>query len=179
MPGTTPLPAAGHHTARLNQTSPYRGTAGSGTAVCLLQGAPETRTGWRKQTGFLAGPFTVVAPDADDRTQGAVDQPRTVSASFSGPSRRPARPDPDRKLADRPGNSGIPVPRAPGWPVRALASPSEAARDIDQKSAGRLPRRDGRAANSAQRGGGAPLAAITLDIYDIRQPGVIGGRHPL
>src|SRR5271154_7210859 len=92
MPGTTPLPAAGHHTARLNQTSPYRGTAGSGTAVCLLQGAPETRTGWCKQPGFLAGPFTVVAPDADDRTQGAVDQPRTVSASFSGPAAvRPGR----------------------------------------------------------------------------------------
>jgi hypothetical protein len=93
MPGTTPLPAAGHHTARLSQTSPYRGTAGSGTAVCLLQGAPETRTGWRKQTGFLAGPFTVVAPDVDDRAQGAVDQPRTVSASFSGPAAvRPGGP---------------------------------------------------------------------------------------
>src|SRR5260370_38995376 len=86
MPGTAPLPAAGHHMARLNQASPYRGTAGSGTAVCLLQGALETRTGWRKQTGFLAGPFTVAAPDADDRTQGAVDQPRTVSAPLFGPA---------------------------------------------------------------------------------------------
>jgi haloacetate dehalogenase len=73
MTDMSPMPTVDHHTAKLNGIKLHWVTAGSGPPVYLLHGFPETWFGWRKQIGFLADSFTVIAPDL--RGYGATDKP--------------------------------------------------------------------------------------------------------
>jgi pimeloyl-ACP methyl ester carboxylesterase len=73
MTAMGPMPTVDHHSAKLNGIKLHWVTAGSGPPVYLLGGFPETWFGWRKQIGFLADSFTVVAPDL--RGYGATDTP--------------------------------------------------------------------------------------------------------
>ncbi|MEV6491032.1 alpha/beta fold hydrolase [Actinoplanes sp. NPDC051633] len=52
-----------HHTAQLNGVKQHYVVAGSGPAVLLLHGWPQTWHEWRHVIDALAGDFTVVAPD--------------------------------------------------------------------------------------------------------------------
>jgi pimeloyl-ACP methyl ester carboxylesterase len=52
-----------HHTAQLNGVKQHYVTAGSGPAVLLLHGWPQTWYEWRHVMDALAGDFTVIAPD--------------------------------------------------------------------------------------------------------------------
>ena len=52
-----------HHSAHLNGIKQYYVRAGSGPAVMLLHGSPQTWYEWRHVMGLLGTEFTVVAPD--------------------------------------------------------------------------------------------------------------------
>src|ERR1700733_5349189 len=55
--------AVEHHSAQLNGIKQHYVKAGSGPAVMLLHGWPQTCYEWRHVIERLAGNFTVVAPD--------------------------------------------------------------------------------------------------------------------
>ncbi len=59
----TPLRALEHHTAQLNGIKQHYVKAGTGPAVLLLHGWPQTWYEWRHVIELLADDFTVVAPD--------------------------------------------------------------------------------------------------------------------
>jgi pimeloyl-ACP methyl ester carboxylesterase len=57
------MTALEHHSAQLNGIKQHYVTAGSGPAVLLLHGWPQTWYEWRRVIDLLADDFTVVAPD--------------------------------------------------------------------------------------------------------------------
>jgi pimeloyl-ACP methyl ester carboxylesterase len=59
----TPSRALEHHSAQLNGIKQHYVKAGSGPAVMLLHGWPQTWYEWRHVMQLLADDFTVVAPD--------------------------------------------------------------------------------------------------------------------
>lgn len=64
-----------HNSTRLNGIRVHWVSAGSGPAVYLLHGFPETWYGWRHQIPELAQRFTVIAPDL--RGYGATEKARS------------------------------------------------------------------------------------------------------
>lgn len=66
---------AQHHTAQINGIRMHYLEAGTGPAVLLLHGYPETHYAWRHQWPILAGRYRVIAPDL--RGYGATDKPDT------------------------------------------------------------------------------------------------------
>lgn len=63
MSAMTDLPVLHHHTAQLNGIKQHYVTAGSGPAVLLLHGWPQTSYEWRHVMQLLASDHTVIAPD--------------------------------------------------------------------------------------------------------------------
>src|SRR5690242_16047320 len=85
---TMTLPAVSHHVAQTNGIRMHYVEAGSGPAVVLLHGFPQTGYEWRHQIPALAERFRVIAPDT--RGFGETEKPpgpysrRMLAADIAG-----------------------------------------------------------------------------------------------
>ena len=181
-----------HHTAVLNGIKQHWVQAGSGPAVLLLHGWPQTSYEWRKVMDLLSDDFTVIAPDI--RGQGFTAKPASgydAADDLRGPrrARRPPRPVERHRGRPRlgrgvrlrlrrhpPRDRDVPRHRRDG-----AAGPRPDGGCDGARAAGQLPVAHGlpvraRPARAAHRRQGAGLPAVVLRALRLRPHGDRAGR---